>query len=179
MNQSLNRLGLPHSILPGILTETPTTLQKTYDSIIINPPNLLSLKNMININDTANNTKGIPSNIDSIKSGILKGRILVEVIAYRDITKPLPLTEGEGPEKTSEEKEKEEEHKKNFAIFGGTRTLKLTVTDGLIQMEALEYERTSALDGIRIGAKYIFTDVYIVRGIALLTPSNVLFMGAS
>jgi len=102
------------------------------------------------------------------RSGILKGNLLLEVLSYRDIGKPLPLAKA--LEATGEE---------TVVQFSPTRTLKLLLTDGTDRtFVAMEYEMCASLDSVRLGMKLQLRDVYYHHGVILLTASSVRMIGA-
>lgn len=60
-----------------------------------------------------------------------------------------------------------------------SRLMKLSLTDGLNSIEAIEYERLKNLDYFDIGQKLIITPpVEVRRGILFLTNANVSYLGS-
>lgn len=59
-----------------------------------------------------------------------------------------------------------------------SRMMKLSLTDGLNQMEAIEYERFQKMEYFNIGQKLMLTPpIEIRRGVLFLTNSNVSYLG--
>lgn len=59
------------------------------------------------------------------------------------------------------------------------RMMKLTLTDGLNNMEAMEFERLRSIDHFNIGQKLLLTPpIEVRRGILFLTNSNVSYIGS-
>lgn len=104
-------------------------------------------------------------------TGILRGSVLVEVISFRDIGKPLPSAK--------EYEETVEDNDKPTFAMEGKRTFKLFLTDGTDKtFVALEYEPCTQLNQLRVGAKLLLTDVNCVKGVLLLRDGNFKFIGA-
>ena len=103
----------------------------------------------------------------------------MEVVNYRDVTKPLPMDGGGGErEDVALDGTAEGGSAKENAGGSGKRTLKLLLTDGCTSCAAVEYEPTPCLDLVRVGSKLILTDAFMARGIILLTPKCVTFVGS-
>jgi hypothetical protein len=59
------------------------------------------------------------------------------------------------------------------------RMMKLTLTDGLNNMEAMEFERLRSIDHFNFGQKLLLTPpIEVRRGILFLTNSNVSYLGS-
>lgn len=129
---------------------------------IVNTP----LQQLVQVNETS----GVPLPSLNHGSGVVRGTFLVEVISYRDVSKPLPL-----------EKDFEESGEEAVPQFTATRTLKMLLTDGSSNAQTLvgmEYETCPQLDTMRLGAKLQLKDVFYHMGVLLLTPSNTRLVGS-
>ena len=59
-----------------------------------------------------------------------------------------------------------------------SRMMKLSLTDGFNQLEAIEYERLKNMDYFNIGQKLMLTPpIEVRRGILFLTNKNVSYLG--
>jgi len=100
-------------------------------------------------------------------AGVLKGTALLEVVSYRDVSKPLPLAKE--LELTGEELQPQ---------YLATRTFKLLLTDGTDRtFVAMEYEPCPALDQVRLGAKLQIKDCSYLHGVLMLNSKCARLLG--
>jgi hypothetical protein len=105
----------------------------------------------------------LPSQLaESPTRALLKGSLKLTVVSYRDVGKPLPLALAAVGEEAP-----------NEPHVTPTRMLKLLVSDGARDAVAMEYEYVQALDDVRVGSQIVLEDIYVVRGMLLLTKKSV------
>ena len=67
---------------------------------------------------------------------------------------------------------------KKKANKDAARLMKLSLTDGLNQIEAIEFERLKNIDSFSVGQKFILTPpIEVRRGLLMLTNANIAYLG--
>ena len=152
----LRRLGLEHQLINDPEIWASLTSEQAFMRLLSLP-----LKTIIRT--------GALNRIMDNSNGVVKGCILMEILSYRDVGKPLPMqksleTSGEEP----------------VPQYSATRTFKLLLTDGSDKTYvAMEYESCKQLDSIRIGGKLLFHDIYFFKGVLLITPKTMKYLGCN
>ena len=102
----------------------------------------------------------LPADLPASDRVMLRGVFKLTVVAVRDVGQPIP-------QKNPAAGEEVEQRAKP------TRTLKLLLSDGSVEVAAMEYESAPLLDSIRPGSHVFLQDVWALRGLLLLTPKCV------
>ena len=67
---------------------------------------------------------------------------------------------------------------KKKANKDAARLMKLSLTDGLNTMEAIEFERLKNIDSFNVGQKFILSPpIEVRRGVLFITNANIAYLG--